>query len=199
LVYGGALAGLGLTDIATITVVDDGTEVGGAPGIFSGFDVDAIFLDVDGNPYTAADRYYADSYLFTAGSTRDPGGNTAWEANTDHPGPTFGSLDAGTIDMATATLETLDGVSVADVDVADGFLTLGDGGTLILSFDPAVPVSATLMLLVGEVGGQVGEELGAYVMVSDTPITPAPDAGMTVVLLGLGVIGLAGFGRRSRT
>ena len=44
LVFTGDLTGLGLTEVGSITVVDDGTPIGGADGIFSGFDLDAIFL-----------------------------------------------------------------------------------------------------------------------------------------------------------
>jgi len=116
----------------------------------SGFDLDAVLLDFDGNLATTGDRYYASSYLFTAGSTRFTL-DSSMLPNAAHPGPTFGSLNSTTIDLATATLNVIDGVSVADVNTANGFLTLGDGGTLIANFSPPVPVGATLFLLTGEV------------------------------------------------
>lgn len=125
--FSASLAGLGLTSIASLTLTDDGTAVGGAAGIFSGLDLDGIYLDADGNFATTLDQVYASSFLFQAGTTRataDPN----LLPNGAHPGPTFGSLSATTIDFATATLDVIgDGVNVADVDVADGFLTLGDG------------------------------------------------------------------------
>ena len=191
-VFRGNLLGIaGLSQIGAIAITDDGTTTGGADGIFSGFDLDAVFLDTDGDFFTMGDQFYADSFIFSAGSTR-PTSNPAMLPNAAHPGPTFGSLDANTVDLATATLNTIDGVSVADVNTADGFLTLGDNGMLIANFSPEVPISASLFLLTGEVGGQPGEFLGATVEVSEQPI-PEP---ATIFLLGSGLLGLAGYCRR---
>lgn len=193
-IYSASLTGLGLSEVASISVYDDGTTYGGADGIFSGFDLDAIFLDMDGNYATTGDQYFADEYFFTAGTTRP---TSLWymQPNATHPGPTFGSLDATTIDYATATLTTFDAVAVAHVNTADGFLTLGDGGSLGLNFDPTVVIGSTLFLVTGEVGGQAGEFVDASVYVSDEPIEPVPEPA-TMLLLGSGLIGLAGFGRK---
>lgn len=185
LVYKADLTGLGLSQIGAITIIDDGTTFGGAPGIFSGFDLDAIFLDDDGDLTTTGDRHFASDYIFSAGSTRAtslPG----YLPNALHPGPTFGSIDAHTIDLATATLETLDGIAIADVNVANGFLTLGDGGSLIANFAPEVLVGSTLFLMTGEVGGQQGEGINASVFVDEHRI-PEP---ASILLIGLGLLGL---------
>ena len=193
-VFSANLTGLGITQVGAITLVDDGTLFGGADGIFSGFDLDAVFLDLDGNLATSGDRTFASSFLFTAGTTRPTGGDANLEPNGAHPGPTFGSLDATTIDLATATLNVLDGVPVANVNTADGFLTLGDGGTLIANFNPEVAIGGTLFLLAGEVGGQDGEGLGANVFVSTEPI---PEPG-TFVLFGLAAAGAYVIRRRRK-
>jgi hypothetical protein len=191
LVFSASLTGLGLTQVGSISITDDGTPVGGSAGIFSGFDLDAVFLDLDGNVATAGDRFFGTSFIFSAGATR-PTADPNLLPNGAHPGPTFGSLNANTIDFATATLDALDGVSVADVNTADGFLTLGDGGSLIVNFIPSIPVGATLFLLVGEVGGQQGEGLGATVEVSDVAV-PEPSS---MILLGTGAAALLASRRR---
>ena len=194
------LKGLGVTEIGSITVVDAGTPVGGAAGIFSGFDMDGLFLDVDGSLATAGDRIQASAFLF-AGSTR-PSASALVQPTPAHPGPTFGSLDGTTIDAAPATLDVIgDGVNVANVNSADGFLTLGDGGALVANFAPLVPVGSSLFLILGEQGGQVGEGLSASIFVSDRPSDvpngeiPLPAAAW-MMLAGLGALGAAGRRRR---
>ena len=154
-----------------------------------------IFLDVDGILATTGDRLFASSFVFSAGATR-PTSTPSLLPNAAHPGPTFGSLDATTIDFATATLDLLDAVAVADVNTADGFLTLGDGGSLIANFSPEVPIGSTLFLLVGEVGGQAGEGLGVNIEISDQP-QPVPEP-ITLALFSIGLISL-GFMHRCKT
>ena len=187
-VFSGDLTSLGLSTINSISIVDDNDGVGGADGIFSGADIDAVFIDMDGDLNTAGDRVFASAFVFSAGTTR-PTGVASLLPNATHPGPTFGSFDATTIDLATATLDILDGVSVADVDTADGFLTLGDGGVLNALFNPAVAVGGTLFLFVGDVGAN--EALGAEILVNT-----ASEPGV-IALLGLGLVGL-GFASRRR-
>ena len=117
------LAPTGLTTVASVRIQDSNSGVGGAGGIFafSGFDLDALFLDADGNMATAGDRTFASSFLFTAGTTRPTFGDFTLQPNGAHPGPVFGSLNGTTIDHATATLSVLDGISNANVNFANGF------------------------------------------------------------------------------
>lgn len=198
-VFSASLTGLGLTEIAAVTIKDSNSGVGGAGGIFSGFDLDALFLDIDGNIATTGDQFTATSYSFIAGTTRPTFGDSSLEPTFAHPGPTFGSTNATTIDHATATLSTMDGVSIADVNSAFGFLTLGDGGQITAIFDPKVSVGLTLFLLAGEVGGN-GEDLTATVTVSDTapgPAVPLP-AALPLFAGGLGVMGLIARRRKQK-
>lgn len=192
-VFKADLSGVGLTQIQSIRVTDDDTQLNGSPGIFSGFDLDALFLDGDGDLTTTLDQIHASSFLFAVGSIRATG-NVVFLSNGAHPGPTFGSLDANTVDLATATLNSLDGVSIADVNSANGFLTLGDGGVLTAIFSPAVGFNGSLYLIAGEVGNN-GEGLGALVTVSDSRQVPEPGS-LSIVGFGLLLIGFAALRRR---
>ena len=180
----------GLSQVASISLTDDGTPIGGASGIFSGFDLDGIFLDIDGSLATAGDRFFASSFVFNAGSIRPPDFIPRELPSAAHPGPTFGSLNASTVDESTASLNVFDANAVADVDLADGFLTFGDGGFLGANFNPNVPIGSSMYLFVGEVGGQSGEGIGASVEVSDLPAVPEPS---TILLFGSGLLGLAAY------
>lgn len=190
------LSAIGLGQVGSIKITDLNTGVGGSSGIFSGFDADAVFLDLDGDVTTTGDRINPASFLFQAGTTR-PTADPTLLPNGAHPGPTFGSVNATTIQDATATLTTLDGVSIADVNSANGFLTLGDGGSLTAIFSPFVTLGGPLFLLAGEVGGN-GEDLAALVTVSDTaPDVPIPGA-LPLFASGLGALGIAAWRRKRK-
>ncbi|MCV6591553.1 MAG: hypothetical protein OIF48_01275 [Silicimonas sp.] len=69
--YRADLTGLGLSAIGTITVNDSNSGTGG--GVHSGFDLDILFLDVDGDLATTADRILATDHDFSVGSIRRGG------------------------------------------------------------------------------------------------------------------------------
>lgn len=151
----------GTSAINTIVLTDTSNGNFGDPGIFSGYDLDAFVLDRDGNIATTGDQvaFSGLSLAFTGGTIR-PTGTTGGPQDPSPPnniGTHFGTNNAGNIVGATATLDTFDGVNVASIFNSDGFLTLGDGGELILTFADVL-VDGGLYLIFGEVGGQ-GESL----------------------------------------
>lgn len=181
-----ALNGLGLTTVASVTIVDNNTGIAGSPGIFSGFDLDFIFIDLDGDYATPGDRVNATTFVFATGAIRataDPN----FLPTVMHPGPTFGSLALNSIDSGLATLSSRDAVfpAVFNADNSSGWLTLGDGGSLQVGFGAGVVLTGTERLFIGEVGGN-GEIAEASATASDQPL-PAPS---TLTLLALGVLGL---------
>ncbi len=189
--YRADLTGLGLTEVGAITVTDSNSGLGGSPGIYSGFDLDVMFLDIDGLLSTAADRIAADSFLFSAGTLR-PGGTLPPSPS---GGPTNGASSSTSVDEPFATLDTIDGAFFGP-----GSLTLGDGGSLTAVFDPKVVVGSSLFLFVGEVSGDAGETVTGLVEVSETPpmsTIPLP-AGIWLMLTGLMGLGVLS-GRRRGT
>jgi hypothetical protein len=200
------LAGSSLASIEALTIEDLGTGLQGATGIFTGFDLDAIFLDVDGNVGTLNDRHFATGYQFAVGSIL-VSGDPAHRPTGTRRGPVFGSKNGTTISHALATLDKLDAVSIADVNQARGFLSLGRGGVLTLLFDTPVPVGDSLFLIAGEVGGN-GETLRAATL-TGTPVPPPPHgpsapapvpgpAALPLLASGLGLLGWAGLRRGTR-
>ncbi len=185
----------GLSSVNRITLTDDGTVVGGANGIFSGFDLDAFFIDLDGNFATAGDRVsplgVGSTISFTAGTTR-PTGLVQEQPGILHPGPVFGTTNATTLQLGTATLATFDAISIANVFQANGFFTFGDGGELIWTFsDLFLAANPNMALFFGEVAGQNGELL--LVSVSSVPLPGAVWLFMSAIAL------LFGMSRRRNT
>lgn len=187
------LNGLGLTTIATITLADNNAGTAGSPGIFSGFDLDMVFIDLDGSLATTGDRVFGSAFVFTTGAVR-PTADPGLQPTLAHPGPTFGSLALNTIDFPTATLNALDAAYGSPLNTtSSGYLTLGDGGTLVVGFGGGVVLSTGLeRLFIGEVGGN-GEIAEASATVSDIPL-PLPG---TLALFGLGALGLGITRRRA--
>lgn len=189
------LSGLGLSFVSSITLIDDNVIAGGADGVFSGFDLDGLILDGDGDLTTTGDQFTPLSLAFQAGTTR-PTANTNQLPNDlaagpagPVPGPVFGASDATTINDAVATLDTFDAISSDSIFSANGFLTFGDGGTLVVNFAD-IAITPNLTLFIAEVGGQAGEEI--LVRVSQVPLPGA------VWLFLSGLMALIGFSRRRK-
>lgn len=149
----------GTTTINTIVLTDASAGLVGEPGVFSGYDLDAYILDRDGGITIAGDRdaVSAPAPAVTEGAARPMENTTQMPSIPDDAGILFGLDAAGVVNHTPTSLGTFDGENTAGTFVADGFLSLGDGGQLALTFSDAA-VAGGLYLIFGEVGGQ-GEAL----------------------------------------
>jgi hypothetical protein len=181
-------------DIRSITIQDSGS-VGGSPGQFSGFDLDAIKLSH--TFITQAESIYNISGLNVfdfspAGTIFTPGKQIAPAAP-----KLFGTDSSGTkINNAVATLGSFD----ADSDsgpLADGFVSLGVDGKV--SFNLTSPVSPNILSIYVGLVAICPEGIPIIVSFSDEPVVPdsVPEPSTAMFLLG-SVLGLAGLWKKSK-
>lgn len=190
-VYQGDLSGLGLGSIQSIIITDSSFGLGGAPGQFSGFDLDAIKLSTTNCATAACAQGLAGLGVFDFGITGTPFTPGAQRFPFDPK--LFGTGLAGvTVDNSVATLGDFDAESTTAIPGAFGFLSMGDGG--ILSFNLTSPAStAGLFLYIGEVGDN-GEVAAGNIEVRDTQV-PEP---ATLSLVALAVLTLWSIRRTKR-
>ncbi len=193
--YKADLSSLGLANILSISITDNSGVTGGAPGQFSGFDLDAIVLSTT----DCVTHVCAAALSGIAAFNFGPAG-TLFTAGTQRPtvDPKLFGTGAGgtTVDNSVANLGAFDGnstTSTTTLPVADGFVSMGDGGVLGFNLTSAVSTSG-LFLYIGEVGDN-GEVAAGNIVVSDTRLVPEPG---TLGLMLLSLAGVVGFGLRRR-
>jgi len=134
--------------VQTVTIRDRGAE-GGSSGVFSGFDLDFVVFDRDGDIATTDDWILpVENHLTEIAPGLPPrkGSGSPYQPTETHPGPLFGVLDGEgdsySVDYGSATLGELDasylaGVGNLSVDTSHGWVSLGDGGEITVQFPSA--------------------------------------------------------------
>lgn len=182
-VFRADLASAGLGNFQSITISDNSSGLGGSPGQFSGFDLDAILISDQLCDTAACVKGLTglSVFDFLGGTFFTPGGQRA-----PADPKLYGTNAAGTaVDNAVATLGLFDGESSTVTPF--GFVSMGDNG--VLSFNLTSLLStAGLYLYVGEVGDN-GEALAGSFTISDQRV-PEPGA-LSLVLAALGAGALA--------
>jgi len=158
-VYRADVSVTGIGSIRGVQITDN-LSLRGSTGVFSGLDVDCAFFDRDGDLTTEGDRILprtGPETNLTCGAI-DKQYTSAYQPTELHPGPLFGLNADCTIDHDTATLGEMDasfheGLPNLAVDTCDGWLTLGDGGSLHVAF-PLFTLDETqsMYLFIGDAG-----------------------------------------------
>lgn len=181
-IYRADLSAVGINELSTITLTDNNSGIGGSPGEYSGYDLDAIKLsytlattsaEASAAPVLDALAFTDAATLYSPGTQRPPADAKLAGTNAQGTG----------VDFGFATLGDFDGIYFGP-----GSVTLGDGGSI--TFNLSAPVSIEgLYLYLGEVSGE--ETLAGTVVVSDVAEIPLPAAGWLLgsALIGLGLTG----------
>ncbi len=180
-VYRADLSNLGF-DISSIAITDSNSGIGGAPGKFTGFDFDAIKIsnELVNNAADAKNLSGLNVFDFTSSGTFFTPGTQRSPAD---PGDLF-PVTGGIVDNSLATLQNFDGNSTADAN-AFGFVSLGDGGTVVFNLKNPISTTTPLYLYIGEAGDN-GEVVNGRITVSDKPRqVPEPTSLAAVSLLGI--------------
>ena len=190
-VYKADLSTLGIGTVQGISISDNSAGLGGSPGQFSGFDLDAIKLSTVNCADAACAKAaagmsvfdFAGATFFTPGVQRAPADPKL-----------FGTGPSGTtVDDAVARLGLFDGES--STVTPDGFISMGDNG--VLGFNLSSAVSTTgLFLYIGEVGDN-GEVAASSINLTQTPFVPEPET-YALMLVGLVTIGMVAKRRAGR-
>jgi hypothetical protein len=161
-VYRANLSSIPAPTITSLTFRDDSFRLGGAPGMFTGFDLDAVKIStvlvtdaaqVDALPGINVFDFTASGTTLVAGAQRAP------------IDPALFGTSNGLVDNTIATLGQFDGRS--STLNPSGFVSLGDGGTITFTFASPLAIAPPLYFYFGEVGDN--GEVAASTLTATTP------------------------------
>jgi len=165
----------GTISTVRISTSDSG---GGASGIFTGLDVDFILLDMDGDLSTVEDQIFPTlnpSVTYVIPGTVYDATNSMYQPTEGHPGDLFGLAANGQIEWEIATLNLHDASYEKDdlVNTANGWVTLGLDGVLVVEFDMLFAEEGAYWLCIGDVG-KPQEQPNATISVEGPGNVPEP-------------------------
>lgn len=167
-------------DIRSLTIADNNQQEGGAGGILSGFDLDAIKIsdravnsaaEVNALPGLDVFDFSPASTTFVPGTQRPPRFPPFDNIASDLSGTINGNVN-----NAVATLQAFDANS--NVDVRTGEVSLGDGGRLGFNLKNPVTPDSPRFLYIGEAGsnpGDLRELVDGQITVSDRAVNDLND------------------------
>lgn len=171
----GVISGGKTSHVATITLTDSSGQAG-PDGVYSGMDLDLVVLDRDGDFTTKRDQVRPDlsTVKFIPGVVRNSRTST-YQPTAFRPGILLGlGRNQSTVDHSIATLTTRDGSydGAFSVNVSHGWLSLGDGGRITVSFPPfKLGDAGVVYLFAGDVGSRPDAVTASVVL--STPRLPS--------------------------
>lgn len=161
----------GLPFITQIIITDTSGGVGGASSEYSGTDLDAVRI---------ATSSVGDATMVPAASVAiDFGAAVFMEGTQRPPGAPllFGTSAANTLNNVVATLAAFDADSISPFN---GFLSMGDGGKLVINLAAPINPAVDRYLYIGEAGNN-GETFSVEVVPEPSTLVLAGLAGLAIV------------------
>ena len=176
-------------DMRSITLHDSNLRTEGGDGEVSGFDLNSIMLStidipVGGSLAGINTMSRLNVFDFSALGTHYAAGDQRYDPdNTNVSAPNLrGALTNTTVNNARATLDSVDTYDLSQ----NGFVSLGDGGSIGFDLTQTVSTDGPLFLYVSEADASTGETLTGLISASTQQVEPTGDLSTDLGDQGLG-------------